>query len=168
MSMRERANARPLDPPREKSIASQGTYASTGIAGLDNVLMGGLIKAGFYLIQGDPGAGKTIMTGLLVKELIIRGDVAKCLIVAPGSLVEQWQDELDQKFNLHFDILTNEGLQAARTGGPRRGTGDDPAQAWPGVAQHHRVWPRRVGPGGLRRRRGSSGRTGRLVLRRHC
>jgi SNF2 family DNA or RNA helicase len=69
-----------------------------------------------FLLADDPGAGKTIMTGLLVKELIIRGDVARCLIVAPGSLVEQWQDELDQKFNLQFDILTNEGLQAARTG----------------------------------------------------
>ncbi|HRY49086.1 MAG TPA: helicase-related protein [Candidatus Paceibacterota bacterium] len=69
-----------------------------------------------FLLADDPGAGKTIMTGLLIKELLIRGDVAKCLIVAPGSLVEQWQDELDQKFNLSFDILTNEGLQAARTG----------------------------------------------------
>jgi len=69
-----------------------------------------------FLLADDPGAGKTIMTGLLIKELMIRGDVAKCLIVTPGSLVEQWQDELDQKFNLSFDILTNEGLQAARTG----------------------------------------------------
>jgi superfamily II DNA or RNA helicase len=56
------------------------------------------------------------MTGLLIKELIIRGDVAKCLIVAPGSLVEQWQDELDQKFNLAFDIMTNDAIQASRTG----------------------------------------------------
>lgn len=69
-----------------------------------------------FLLADDPGAGKTIMAGLLIKELIIRGDVARCLIIAPGSLVEQWQDELDQKFNLQFDILTNEGLQAARTG----------------------------------------------------
>ncbi len=42
--------------------------------------------------------------------------MARCLIITPGSLAEQWQDELDQKFNLQFDILTNEGLQAARTG----------------------------------------------------
>lgn len=69
-----------------------------------------------FLLADDPGAGKTIMAGLLIKELIIRGDVARCLIIAPGSLAEQWQDELDQKFNLQFDILTNEGLQAARTG----------------------------------------------------
>lgn len=69
-----------------------------------------------FLLADDPGAGKTIMTGLLIKELIIRGDVAKCLIVAPGALVEQWQDELDQKFNLAFDIMTNDAIQASRTG----------------------------------------------------
>ncbi|MEI8290678.1 MAG: helicase-related protein [Verrucomicrobiota bacterium] len=69
-----------------------------------------------FLLADDPGAGKTIMAGLLIKELIIRGDIARCLIVAPGGLVEQWQDELDEKFSLGFDIMTNEGLQAARTG----------------------------------------------------
>ena len=69
-----------------------------------------------FLLADDPGAGKTIMTGLLIKELIIRGDVAKCLIVAPGSLVEQWQDELDQKFSLPFEIMTNDAIQASRTG----------------------------------------------------
>ena len=69
-----------------------------------------------FLLADDPGSGKTIMAGLLIKELIIRGDVDRCLIVAPGSLVEQWQDEMDEKFNLPFDIMTNEGLTAARTG----------------------------------------------------
>jgi superfamily II DNA or RNA helicase len=69
-----------------------------------------------FLLADDPGAGKTIMAGLLIKELMIRGDVDRCLIVSPGSLVEQWQDELDEKFNLPFEILTNEGLTSARTG----------------------------------------------------
>ncbi|MEO8206278.1 MAG: helicase-related protein [Chthoniobacterales bacterium] len=69
-----------------------------------------------FLLADDPGAGKTIMTGLLIKELVIRGDIAKCLIVAPGGLVEQWQDELDQKFSLPFDILTNDGLESSRSG----------------------------------------------------
>ncbi len=69
-----------------------------------------------FLLADDPGAGKTVMTGLLIKELIIRGDVGKCLIVAPGSLVEQWQDELDQKFNLSFDIMTNDAIASSRTG----------------------------------------------------
>lgn len=69
-----------------------------------------------FLLADDPGAGKTIMTGLLIKELIARGDVQRCLIVCPGSLVEQWQDELNQRFHLPFDILTHDKLEAARTG----------------------------------------------------
>lgn len=68
-----------------------------------------------FLLADDPGAGKTIMAGLLIKELVVRGDVQRCLIVAPGSLVEQWQDELDQRFHLPFDILTHDQLEAART-----------------------------------------------------
>jgi SNF2 family DNA or RNA helicase len=47
-----------------------------------------------FLLADDPGAGKTIMAGLYVKELILREDVKRCLIVAPGGLVDQWQDEL--------------------------------------------------------------------------
>ena len=69
-----------------------------------------------YVLADDPGAGKTIMTGLLLKELIIRGDVKRCLIVAPGSLVEQWQDEMLQKFHLRFDILTNDRIESAASG----------------------------------------------------
>lgn len=69
-----------------------------------------------FLLADDPGSGKTIMSGLLIKELIARGDVHRCLIVSPGSLVEQWQDELWKKFGLRFDILTNEQLESAATG----------------------------------------------------
>src|SRR5213594_3848918 len=69
-----------------------------------------------FLLADDPGAGKTIMAGLLIKELIVRGDLRRCLIVAPGSLVEQWQDELAQKFQLPFEILTNDKLEAAQIG----------------------------------------------------
>lgn len=69
-----------------------------------------------YVLADDPGAGKTIMTGLFIKELIARGDLKRCLIVAPGSLVEQWQDELFQKFHLRFEILTNDRIEAAVSG----------------------------------------------------
>lgn len=69
-----------------------------------------------FLLADDPGAGKTIMAGLLIRELMARGDLERCLIVCPGSLAEQWQDELYQRFNLPFDILTNDKLEAARTG----------------------------------------------------
>jgi superfamily II DNA or RNA helicase len=69
-----------------------------------------------FLHADDPGAGKTIMAGLLIKELIARGDLQRCLVVCPGSLAEQWQDELYRRFNLPFEILTNDKLEAARTG----------------------------------------------------
>ncbi len=71
-----------------------------------------------YLLADDPGAGKTIMAGLLIKELLVRGDLHRCLICSPGSLVEQWQDELGSKFHLPFDIITRETVEASRSGNP--------------------------------------------------
>jgi len=69
-----------------------------------------------FLLADDPGAGKTIMAGLFIKELIARGDLRRCLVVCPGSLAEQWQDELHRRFHLPFEILTNDKLESARTG----------------------------------------------------
>src|SRR2546425_1599902 len=69
-----------------------------------------------FLLADDPGAGKTIMAGLLIKELLVRGDLHRCMVVTPGNLVEQWQDELYRKFQLPFEILTNDKLESARTG----------------------------------------------------
>ncbi|MDD3553579.1 MAG: helicase-related protein [Deltaproteobacteria bacterium] len=69
-----------------------------------------------FLLADDPGAGKTIMAGLLIKELIARGDLQRCLIVCPGNLVEQWQDELYRRFHLPFEIMTNDKYEAASTG----------------------------------------------------
>src|SRR5271163_3414960 len=71
-----------------------------------------------FLLADDPGAGKTIMAGLFIKELIIRGDLERCLIIAPGSLVEQWQDELKEKFDLTFDIVSREQIETSVTGNP--------------------------------------------------
>jgi superfamily II DNA or RNA helicase len=71
-----------------------------------------------YCLADDPGAGKTIMAGLYIKELLLRGDVQRCLVVAPGGLVAQWQDELSEKFGLEFSILTKELIEASRTGDP--------------------------------------------------
>ena len=71
-----------------------------------------------FLLADDPGAGKTIMAGLLIRELMIRGDLERCLIVAPGSLTEQWQDELYEKFGLEFEILSRDMIAAARTANP--------------------------------------------------
>ena len=69
-----------------------------------------------FLLADDPGAGKTIMAGLLIKELIVRGDLKRCLVVSPGSLAEQWQDELAEKFQIPFEILTNDKIESAHTG----------------------------------------------------
>jgi superfamily II DNA or RNA helicase len=69
-----------------------------------------------FLLADDPGAGKTIMTGLLIKELKVRGDLNRCLIICPGNLVEQWQDELYSRFQLEFDILTNDRLESSVRG----------------------------------------------------
>ncbi len=69
-----------------------------------------------FVLADDPGAGKTIMAGLLIRELTLRGDLDRCLIVAPGSLVEQWQTELSEKFGLRFDLLTNALVESTATG----------------------------------------------------
>ncbi len=69
-----------------------------------------------FLLADDPGSDKTIMAGLYIKELIIRGDLQRCLVVCPGNLAEQWQDELWQRFQLPFELLTNDRIESARTG----------------------------------------------------
>jgi superfamily II DNA or RNA helicase len=69
-----------------------------------------------FLLADDPGAGKTIMAGLYIKELMLRGDLSRCLIVAPGGLVEQWQNELREKFGLRFDVLGAEMIKATPRG----------------------------------------------------
>jgi superfamily II DNA or RNA helicase len=71
-----------------------------------------------FLLADDPGAGKTVMAGLFIKELIVRGDLERCLVIAPGSLVEQWQDELKEKFDLWFDIVSREQVETSLTGNP--------------------------------------------------
>jgi len=59
-----------------------------------------------FLLADDTGAGKTIMTGLLIKELMMRGLVERILIVTPGGLTKQWQeDELAVKFNIPFTLV---------------------------------------------------------------
>ena len=66
-----------------------------------------------FLLADDTGAGKTIMTGLLIKELLTRGTVERILIVTPGGLTKQWQeDELLLKFNLPFKLV-NRGIFAS-------------------------------------------------------
>ena len=69
-----------------------------------------------FVLADDPGAGKTIMAGLLVRELVMRADAKRILIVSPGSLTEQWQDELLEKFGLRFELFTREKQETCATG----------------------------------------------------
>src|SRR5215467_1018976 len=71
-----------------------------------------------FVLADDPGAGKTIMAGLYIRELIMRADARRVLIVAPGSLVEQWRDELFEKFGLEFRIYSTLLEQASPSGNP--------------------------------------------------
>lgn len=65
-----------------------------------------------FLLADDPGAGKTIMAGLLIKELKIRGLIQRTLIVAPANLCWQWQRELKDKFRESFEIIRGDVLRA--------------------------------------------------------
>ena len=65
-----------------------------------------------FLLADDPGAGKTIMAGLLLKELKARGLVTRTLVVAPANLTFQWQRELKDKFREKFAIINSEVLRA--------------------------------------------------------
>jgi superfamily II DNA or RNA helicase len=65
-----------------------------------------------FLLADDPGAGKTIMAGLLLKELKIRGLVKRTLIVAPANLCFQWQRELKEKFREPFEVVRSDVLRA--------------------------------------------------------
>ena len=65
-----------------------------------------------FLLADDPGAGKTIMAGLLIKELKIRGLIKRILIITPANLTFQWQRELKDKFRESFEIVRGDVLRA--------------------------------------------------------
>ena len=75
-----------------------------------------------FLLADDAGAGKTIMTGLVVRELLLRGRVRRVMVVPPAGLVGNWERELRTLFRLDFRIVAGED---ARTGNPFHGTGSD-------------------------------------------
>ena len=66
-----------------------------------------------FLLADDPGAGKTIMAGLYIKELILRSDCERAIVVAPGGLVEQWREELATKFDLRFEVFNRQMIDDA-------------------------------------------------------
>ena len=75
-----------------------------------------------FLLADDAGAGKTIMTGLAVREMLSRGRIQRVLVVPPAGLVGNWERELRTLFRLSFRIVTGED---ARTGNPFLGAAGD-------------------------------------------
>jgi superfamily II DNA or RNA helicase len=71
-----------------------------------------------FVLADDPGAGKTIMAGLYIRELIMRADARRIVIVAPGSLVDQWREEMFEKFGLDFRVFTKDLEAATPSGNP--------------------------------------------------
>jgi len=71
-----------------------------------------------FLLADDPGAGKTIMAGLLIKELKVRGMIQRILIVTPANLSFQWQRELHDKFREHFQVIRSDLLRATYGANP--------------------------------------------------
>lgn len=73
-----------------------------------------------FLLADDPGAGKTIMAGLYIREMLLRSAAERVIIVCPGGLAEQWQDEMQSKFSLDFDIFSPGMVAASPSGNPFR------------------------------------------------
>ena len=71
-----------------------------------------------FLLADDPGAGKTIMAGLLIKELKVRGLIQRILIVTPANLSFQWQRELKDKFRENFQLIRSDVLRATYGANP--------------------------------------------------
>ena len=69
-----------------------------------------------FVLADDPGAGKTIMAGLLIKELLMRADAQRILVVAPGSLTEQWQEEMRDKFTIDFKLFSRDQQEQSSSG----------------------------------------------------
>lgn len=62
-----------------------------------------------YLVADEVGLGKTIETALLLRELACRDELERALMVVPAGLVNNWNSELNEKFNLHFDVFGAKG-----------------------------------------------------------
>ena len=92
-------------------------------------------------LADDPGAGKIIMADLLIRELMMRGDVRCCLAYVPGNLATQWQDELWFKFQLRFEILTLETYETGVSGNPFLETDVIPSLVYDGRSDRHRLQP---------------------------
>lgn len=75
-----------------------------------------------FMLADDAGAGKTIMTGLIIREMLLRGRIRRVLIVPPAGLVGNWKRELELLFRLRFQIVSGADV---RTRNPFQGSDGD-------------------------------------------
>ena len=66
-----------------------------------------------FLLADDPGAGKTIMAGLLLRELIQRKEVSRVLVLCPKALTDQWRREMWERFREPFTLVTGESVSGS-------------------------------------------------------
>jgi superfamily II DNA or RNA helicase len=66
------------------------------------------------LLADDVGLGKTIEAGLIISELISRRRISRVLVLTPASLRDQWQEEMEEKFSLRFEVVDRENTQKLR------------------------------------------------------
>ena len=62
-----------------------------------------------FLIADEVGLGKTIETALILRELASRGELQRAMMIVPAGLVENWRRELNDIFNLDFEVFGSEG-----------------------------------------------------------
>jgi len=96
-----------------------------------------------FLLADDPGAGKTIMAGLYIRESLSRRTIRRILIVPPAGLVGNWQRELAGLFGLHFRILRG---SSARNGNPFKGEGSEAVIVSIDTLGGARMWGRLAEP----------------------
>lgn len=87
-------------------------------------------------IADDVGLGKTIEAGLIARELLLRKKVREIVVACPPSMLLQWQEELENRFGLHFEILDRDYLQEVRE---ERGFGINPWTTHPRFLVSHRL-----------------------------
>ncbi|NLZ63879.1 MAG: helix-turn-helix domain-containing protein, partial [Lentisphaerae bacterium] len=107
------------NPAFATEISSIDALPHQRIAVYDRMLKHARLR---FLLADDAGAGKTIMTGLYIREMLSRRLLSRVLIVPPAGLVGNWQRELQILFNLPFRIVTG---QDAKSGNPFAGPGSE-------------------------------------------
>ncbi len=99
-----------------------------------------------FLLADDPGAGKTIMAGLLIKELKIRDPIKRVLIITPASLCFQWQREMKDKFREQFDIVPERLAVGGKPLPPATLTAGSGRRRPIRVTHSRSLWPKRCFP----------------------